>query len=39
MFLSILDVSLLGNLLEGKGVIQAGKRATATSRGQETITP
>ena len=39
MFLSTLDASLLGNLFEGKGVIPAGKRATATSWGQETITP
>ena len=37
MLIGILGASL-GNLLEGKGVIQASKRATATSQGQGTIT-
>ena len=37
MLIGALGASLLGNLLEGKGLIQASKRATATSQGQGTI--
>ena len=37
MLLGTLGVSLLGNLLTGKGIIRAGEGAIATSRERDTI--
>ena len=39
MLLGILDASLLGNLLTGKGTIRAGKGAIAMIQGSEANTP